>query len=37
MKHVKAVCRHYDPKAPVVSKKLNNKDTDESRFDIYAP
>ena len=26
---------HYDPTAPVKSKRLSNKEKDESRFDIY--
>ena len=37
MTKVSAVSLHYDEKAPVKSKKLDNKDKDESRFDIYTP
>jgi isochorismate synthase EntC len=28
---------HYDENAPVKSKKLEKKDREESRFDIYTP
>jgi hypothetical protein len=37
MAKVKAVAFHYDEKAPVKSKKIEVKDKDESRFDIYTP
>ena len=32
---VTAVSLHYDEKAPVKSKKLDKRDKDESRFDVY--
>jgi hypothetical protein len=35
MKKVNFVSFHYDPTAPVKSKRLSNKEKDESRFDIY--
>ena len=37
MSKVKAVCFHYDESAPVKSKKLEKKDKNDSRFDIYTP
>jgi len=35
MSTVTSVVLHYDEKAPVKSKKLDKKDKDESRFDLY--
>ena len=35
LKRVNFVGFHYDPGAPVKSKRLSNKEKDESRFDIY--
>ena len=37
MKKVETVCFHYDEEAPVKSKKMEKKDKDETRFDIYTP
>lgn len=37
MSKVQTVVYHYDMNAPVVSKKLNKDENDESRFDIYTP
>jgi len=34
---VSAVSLHYDKDAPVKSKKLEKRDKDESRFDVYTP
>lgn len=34
---VSYIAFHYDENAPVKSKRLSNKDKDESRFDIYTP
>ena len=37
MSKVSYVSFHYDTNAPVKSKRLSNKEKDESRFDIYTP
>ena len=37
MSTVTSVVFHYDQNAPIKSKKLDKKDKDESRFDIYTP
>ena len=35
MKNVSCVCEHYDVRAPVKSKKIENEQIDMSRFDVY--
>ena len=36
MTRVSVVCYHYDEKAPVKSKKIEQEQKDLSRFDVYA-
>ncbi len=33
--NITTICFHYDEKAPNASKKIREKEKDESRFDIY--
>lgn len=37
MTQVNYVSFHYDESAPIKSKRLSNKEKDESRFDVYTP
>jgi hypothetical protein len=37
LSRVNYVSFHYDEDAPIKSKRLSNKEKDESRFDVYTP